>query len=155
MDTAPAQEFDARTNFQRARRSVIMAHCRKKGISVPSNATKDNLLKILDLQPILNIPDVKVSPSDPNLSAETNDARRARLVAELAALDGPKVTGTKMFEPRTLLEDEYAKLDHMQHHERKKWLAKACEEKGIESRFPGPRGKGPEVLAECKRIAAM
>ena len=76
-------------------------------------------------------------------------------MAELAALDGPKVTGTKIFDPRTPLEDVYAKLDHMQHHERKKWLAKTCEEKGIECRFPGPRGKGPEVLDECKRIAAM
>ncbi len=155
MNLGQAYETDEASPGQRARRHELMEYCKRKGIKVKGDATKDEILKLVDVQPMIqfDVPDIPRKGGNPDL--ETDDDKRARLTVELAKLDKPKIFGTDAFKPRTPLEDEFHKLDQMKHHERKKWLVKTCEEKGIECRFPGPRGKGPEVLDECKRIAAM
>lgn len=148
--------IDEATNFQRARRPELMLYCRDHGINVAGDATKDDMLKVIGAAPLINdgIPAPR-APSDPDLGShpETTDEKRTRLIAQLAELEpGPKIMTSKVFAPRGPLEDAIHKINQMQHHERKKWLAKACEENGFENRFPGPRGKGPEVLDECIRI---
>jgi hypothetical protein len=155
MNLGQGQVIDEGSPGQRARLPELHDYCRRNNIEVKGDATKDEILRILDVQPLVNIPTPKRVADNPDLGSkpETDDEKRVRLEAQLAELKKPKIMTTKIFEqPQTQLEMDVKKLELMQHHERKKELAKMCEENGFENRFPGPRGKGPEVLAECIRI---
>lgn len=156
MSLGQAMEFDEGTNFQRARRFELMDYCHERNITVASDATKDEILKVIDVAPLIPVETAKRVHDNPDLSGETNNEKRTRLKAQLAELEEPQIFSTKILNPqRTPEEDTFVKLDQMQHHDRKKWLVAECERKGVECRFPDRRGKGPEVLEECKRIAAM
>ena len=157
MSLGQAYETDDASPGQRARRSELQAYCKRKGISVAGDATKDDMLKLIDVQPMVKfaVPDIKRKNESPDLGShtETDAEQIARLEARLADLK-PKIFSTSVLDGTAYDETEKL-LDDMPHHLRKKWLVKACSEKGIECRFPTNRGKGPEVLAECKRVAAM
>lgn len=160
MSIGQVHTIDEGTNFQRARLSELKQFCREKNLPFAGDVTKNELLKIIDVRPLIkfDVPDIARKGDNPDLGShtETNDEKRTRLKAQLAELEKPQIFSTKILNPqRTPEEDMFVKLDQMQHHERKKWLVEECQKKGVECRFPGIRGKGPEVLAECKRVASM
>lgn len=157
MSIGQTHTIDEGTNFQRARLSELKQFCREKNLPFAGDVTKNELLKIIDVRPLIkfDVPDIPRKGDNPDLGShtETDEEQLARLQARIDELK-PKVFSTSVLDGTAYDETEKV-LDEMPHHLRKKWLVEECQKKGVECRFPGIRGKGPEVLAECKRVASM